>query len=157
VARGQFDANGLNLSVDNSAGAITAPLLIADGRYFSLTDLPLGQSTAAATDSNLNPVGSAPINNRAVQLEADQLRGRIMEAAMRRGAMSGSIVPDIGAETSLQLAGWFTEAPPALVSVADEPIKVTRTNAMVRTRVATQPSPVGSTVKINAAFSRVVN
>jgi hypothetical protein len=156
-ASGQFDAEGLKLNINNSSGPITGSLLLSGTRHFSLADLSAGQTTAVATEQNLNPAGSPPINQKAVQLEAEQLRGRIMDAAMRPATSAG---PQLLAsfEPPLILAGWFAEPPPSLVSLAgEEQAKFSRTNAMVRSRVRLEPSPVGSTVNINGAFSRILN
>jgi hypothetical protein len=150
-----FDADGLKLSIENRAGLIKAPLLLTENRHFSLPDLASGQSTATAGDQNLNPPGP-PINSKAVQLEAEQLRGRILQAAMRP-APNQTVLPDVPVDSPLILAGWYGEAPPPLVSLGDQAPKITQANALLRTRVDLQPSPVGNTVKISPAFAKVLN
>jgi hypothetical protein len=152
---GMFDADGLKLSIDNHAGKIVAPLLLSEGRHFCLPDVPAGQSTATASDQNLNPPGP-PINSKAVQLEAEQLRGRILEAAMKPAPNQG-MLPEAAVDSPLLLAGWYADPPPPLVTVTGQSPKLAQANAAVRTKVDLQPSPVGSAVKISPAFTRIIN
>jgi hypothetical protein len=147
-ATGRFDATGLALSVDNRIGDLSSPVLIGTSGRFNLAPIPNGASTLRADDA-----GS---NRAAVQLDQAQLRGRILDAAMTSGAPGRpSFSPQL--DDTIYLAGWLTQAPPPLLQLpADRTPALSESNALARTRVQIEPSPVGSTVHIASAFTQMI-
>ncbi len=145
-ASGMFDDRGLALSVDNQVGAIQKPVLVGPRGTLGLPDLAAGKSTLGTSDAIQSTV----------KLEDEQLRDRILKAAMDP-APTERLNTLTRQENVIYLAGWMADAPAALLELpADQQPAIVRVNALARTRVQILPSPVGSTVHIPSAFTQYV-
>ncbi|CAN5597331.1 hypothetical protein BH10PLA1_BH10PLA1_05160 [soil metagenome] len=145
-AAGQFNERGLSLTIDNTIGPVTGAVLVGQRGRFALPELATGTSTADAIDGE---------KAGGIRLDTDQLRDRILNAALTPVAsiaMRRSTIDD-----SIYLAGWLNEAPPPLLQfAAGQAPAVQQSNALVRTLMEIQPSPIGSTVHISRAFTQMV-
>lgn len=151
-----FGPDGLTLSVDNQIGhTLLAPLLVWGGEAFSLDDLSAGRSTARATPDNRNLRGPELLANvKMITSEADKLRGQILEASIARPAPTS---PLDQAPTRTLLAAWLDEAStPPLVNISASTPPQMRCQALVRVPVRVDPSPIGSTVRIDGAFNQLI-
>ena len=145
---GQFDEQGLGLSVDNRIGVIQSPVLVGPSGRYSLPTIADGTSQVRADDTQTNAA--------TVQLEAQQLRGRILDAAMTSASsMRSNEAPRL--DESILLAGWLANAPPPLLKLPDgQSPSAMHSNALARTRLELKPSPVGSKVHIAKAFTQML-
>ncbi len=143
---GRFDERGLSLSVDNQVGVIEKPVIIGPHGQIALADIPSGKSELRAD--------AAEAHSSAVKLEGEQLRDRILDAAMSK--LSAARLTDIKHRDSpIYLAGWMANAPAPLIQLPDEQQPaIARTNALARTGVKIIPSPVGSAVHVSSAFTQ---
>lgn len=143
---GTFDDRGLAVSIDNRAGAIQRPVVVGPHGRFHLPELPVGKSEFRVQPS---------ANQSAVKLDEEQLRERILDAAMSR-PLGDRTVNVLRREDSIYFAGWMADAPAPLLELpGEQKPAVVRSNALARTRVKIAPSPVGGMVHIPAAFTQL--
>ena len=149
IAKGQFDEKGVSLSIDNHVGVLTGPVVIGTNGQFDLSTLAAGANTARADDGVLN--------RPAVQLDAEQLRRKILDAASTpAGQQRGSNEATL--DDTITLAGWLADAPlPLLQLPAGQTPKISKSNVLVRTPVQIDPTPIGQKVHISKAFTQMIN
>lgn len=139
----RFDADGAHLEVDNRTGrAIDMPALLSDYRLLPVGPVPAGKSRHTIG------AGIGP----ALLSQAARLRMLILDAA--ESSAQPLHIAD-AAPSHLRLAGWVDDVP-ALV-VTDPPLAVpAAAQVMLRSPVRIAPSPVGSAVRIDGVFTRLV-
>ncbi len=146
-ATARFGEKGLTLSIDNQTGqTLLSPLWLWGRAIFSLNDLQDGPAQVIPDRRN----GQGDYTNAAViRSQIAQWRGQVVQALhtpMESGAMGrrSTVGPEIDA--------WLTR-PPALTQADGATM---RSEGMVRLPVRIEPSPAGSTVKIDAAYTRLM-
>ncbi len=155
---GRFSASGLMLSADNGLGtSLTAPVLIWDGRAIRLDSMATGKSSLAANGSDRNPRGDFK-NAGLLAPQSAVLRGALLESLY-----SNSMLPMMSSafsdESEPQVAGWIETAADFPSLVQPDPERATiarRAQVLVRTPVRIEPSEVGSTIRIDSAFIRMM-
>ena len=139
-----FGPEGLSIQADNRlTEPLTMPMLLCGPRWFRLETLPDGQSTQPVPE------------NSAASVVTDQarLRARIAMAAQSPDEPQAVARPGVPAFT---LVGWVASAPPVVTT--QPPLEVPPvTQVMVRVPVRIEPSPVGSQVRIDGSFTRMMN
>lgn len=172
AATATFGPEGLRLSIENAlGGAIERPLLLWGGRAVRLDDIPAAAAQHELIPRGVNPWGD--FRNSTLVTDVDRLRGEVLAAIV-----TPAHGPPLGTRTEpvVQLAGWLTagsdgdSALPPLVRAAGlnsaagadsagtsgaEPAPDMTAQVLVRMPVRIEPSPPGSTVRLDAEFMRL--
>ncbi|HEY8668054.1 MAG TPA: hypothetical protein VIL86_15500 [Tepidisphaeraceae bacterium] len=145
---GQFGPEGLKLAMNNEfGGTLRDPLFVWGNERFSLDELKPGQSTALADQRNPRDNFT---NTRAVfTSETAKLRKDILQGVFTSSHQATYVTAPSPGPT---LVGWADEADVPLLLDTSKPMPM-RTQALVRTPVRIDPSPPGTTVKIDGAFN----
>lgn len=153
-ATGTFGPQGLDLILDNATGeTLASPLLVWAGSTFALNPIPSGKSAQGATPDNLNARGS--FSGRAVfTSEQEKLRGDVVRWMTTSASPEKLLQVNPPAPV---LTAWVSAgvAPPSIVT--DPPVSSTKSEVVLRLPVDIQPSPAGSTVRIDGAFNTLIN
>jgi hypothetical protein len=145
-ATGRFGENGLTLSIDNQSGQrLLSPVWLWDRAIFSLDDLPAGKSEMTPSRRN----ASEDYTNAAViRSQLAQWRGQVVAAFQTplAGSSMGRRHP-----IAPQIDVWLSQSAALTESSAQ-----VRPQAMARLPVRIESSEAGATVKVDAAYVRLV-
>ena len=165
AAVASFGPDGLTLSIDNRAGGPLAdPLLLWGGRAVALGPIPPGESVVGPEATRSANAAGDFSPRGVVSGEASKLRGRVAGAAEGSGGTTGAALGAGGvASRPPRLAGFLEEpAGAGLIGVAaaggsgDGDRAAVRGQTLVRSAVRVEPSPVGSAVRVDPPFARLV-
>ncbi len=146
----RFEADGLILSTKNQLDQpLVAPLLRWRHAKFSLADLPVGDSRQHPDRRNGRDdfTNAAVIRSQTAQLRGDVLRALSTSSKVELG---GSLHPTPPVR---EIDAWLDDGAGLLTPSQATPM---RSQSLVRLPVRLESSPVGSTIKIDPAFARIV-
>jgi len=151
---GSFGADGLTVSIQNGAPeTLASPLVVWNGTSFNLPDVAPGATTQVISTASQNPRGTFT-GGAVFTSERDRLRGDVLRWLGE--PVSGDNVSTAPLEQTPFLAAWVSDATVPSPLVIRPPVDTTRTLALLRVPLRIDPSPAGSTVRIGAAFSKLV-
>lgn len=148
---GMFGPDGLKIESDSTLPAtLQAPLLKWGPSLLRMADVSVSQNSATVSAADLNPPGLFTHGGGLVS-QVDRLRGQRIGDLMNAGQTGFEMQ---STEVRPEVIGWMnlSDLPP-LLDVHNAPSLVMHGQIMVRAAVQLEPSPVGSTVRVDGPFN----
>jgi hypothetical protein len=150
---GVFGADGLKIASDSTLPAtLQSPLLKWGSSLLRLADVSAGQSSATVSAADLNPPGLFTHGGGLVS-QVDRLRGQRVQALMDVGQTAFEMQ---STDVRPEVIGWMNlpNVSP-LLDVQNASPLVMHGQIMVRAAVRLEPSPIGSTVRVDGPFNQL--